>query len=527
MADRLIKILHLEDNALDAELTQEMLQASGLNCEIQRVYRTEDFRSLLQKYLEQEDFDLILADYNMPGFDGFTALKMTRQVDSDVPFILLSGALGEELAVELLRTGATDYVLKNNMQRLPLVVRRAIDECEVRRREKQSQRELRRARDEAQKANSAKSRFLGRISHELRTPLNAIIGYTQLMQADPMSEEQQHCTDQILKAGEHLLHLINEVLDITRIESGVIPITIKPASIATIIHRSADLVRPMARDNKISISIDAGTCDVKVLVDQDRLTQVLLNLITNAVKYNRPGGSVFVECQDDGPGMVKVGVRDTGIGIPEEKIDRLFTPFDRLDLEKDSSIQGTGLGLTVSKAIMEAMGGTLGVETYKEGSMFWIEMPAYEADQETPMPGSSPALRAVQTFSGQCNILLIEDHEPTADFLHRALTRRGKFCVKVARCGREAMDAVSNTRFDVAIVDLNLPDKSGEDLMKEMRQVPELSNMTFIVVTADVSPAREQEVVELGTYAYFTKPLNIGLLVDQITRVMQERCETT
>jgi signal transduction histidine kinase len=390
-----ITIIHLEDNSLDAELAAEMLFSSGLPCKVRRIYRLEEFRQCLQEYMETPTFDLVLADYNMPGFDGLTALRMTRQIDSDVPFILLSGALGEEVAVEILRSGATDYVLKNNMQRLSPVVKRAIQEYRIRQSERKSQLETRRARDEAQKANAAKSRFLGRISHELRTPLNAIIGYTQLMQADPMSEEQQHCSEQILKAGEHLLQLINEVLDITRIESGVIPMKIQPTLLAPVIDRSVDLVRPLARDAKVSISIDGGPCELNILADKDRLAQVLINLITNAVKYTRPNGYVFVECQQERPGFVKLLVRDTGLGIAPSKMERLFTPFDRLDLETNSSIPGTGLGLTVTKALVENMGGIIGVvSSENEGSIFWVEVPtSLQYPEEEDLPESISASR--------------------------------------------------------------------------------------------------------------------------------------
>lgn len=386
-----ITIIHLEDDSLDVELTTEILQAGGIRCEIHHVNHQEGFRQLLQDYLHQDNFSLILADYNMPGFDGLTALRMTRQVDSDVPFILLSGALGEELAVELLRNGATDYVLKHNMQRLPHVVNRALEEYAVRLRQRKSDNEIRRARDEAQKANAAKSRFLGRISHELRTPLNAIIGYTQLMQSDPMTTEQQHCSSQILKAGEHLLQLINEVLDITQIESGAISLVIKHVAVTSVIERSVDLLRTLARDAGVTLSMEDSHCDISVLTDRDRLTQVVINLLTNAVKYTDRGGRVEINCEEVRPGIVRIYVRDTGIGIAPEKMERLFTPFDRLDLERDPNYAGTGLGLTVSKAIVEAMGGEIGVEsTVGKGSTFWIEIPGVLPDDSNGAPATAP-----------------------------------------------------------------------------------------------------------------------------------------
>jgi len=522
--ERNIIIIHLEDNALDAELTLEILHSAGLNCDIRRVYRFDEFQTLLQEYAEHKNFDMILADYNMPGFDGLTALRMTRQVDADLPFILLSGALGEELAVELLRSGATDYVLKNNMQRLAPVVSRAIEEHQVRLRERTSQTEIRQARDEAQKANAAKSRFLGRISHELRTPLNAIIGYTQLMQSDPMSDEQEHCAEQILKAGEYLLQLINEVLDITRIESGVIPMTIVPTSITPVIERAVDLIRPLAREAQVTISVDGGPCDLHALVDKDRLAQVLINLITNAVKYNRPGGNVYVECHEERPSYIKLIVRDNGIGIPPSKMERLFTPFDRLDLENDSSIPGTGLGLTVSKALIENMGGVLGVvSSENEGSIFWLEVPmSLYPNEHEPAGTQQQAKEALPFHDGRHKVLIVEDNIATADFMERVFSRRSNYQISTARSLQETFDLLNTAVPDLVLVDLNLPDGDGENIISEMQNRPEWSAIPVVVLTADATPERREKLTGLGVRAYFTKPLKVNQLLEEINVLLQE-----
>jgi len=521
---RNIIVIHLEDNALDAELTLEILHSAGLNCDIRRVYRFDEFQTLLQEYAEHKNFDMILADYNMPGFDGLTALRMTRQIDSDLPFILLSGALGEELAVELLRSGATDYVLKNNMQRLAPVVSRAIEEHQIRLRERTSQTEIRQARDEAQKANAAKSRFLGRISHELRTPLNAIIGYTQLMQSDPMSEEQEHCAEQILKAGEHLLQLINEVLDITRIESGVIPMTIVPTSITPVIERAVDLVRPLAREAQVTIAVDGGPCDLQALVDKDRLAQVLINLITNAVKYNRPHGNVFVECHEERSGHIKLIVRDNGIGIPPSKMERLFTPFDRLDLENNSSIPGTGLGLTVSKALVENMGGVLGVvSSENEGTIFWLEVPISLYPNDHNPAGTQQQTKEVLPFhDAPDKVLIVEDNNATADFMERVLRRRGNYQIRRASSLQETYELLNTDVPDLILIDLNLPDGNGESIISEIQNRSEWSGIPVVVLTADASPERREKVTNSGARAYFTKPLKVNLLLEEINALLKE-----
>lgn len=519
-----ITILHLEDNSLDAELTCEIFSGANITCHMLRVMRLEEFQAALEQYPERRQFDLILADYNMPGFDGMTALRMTRDIDLDIPFILLSGALGEELAVELLRNGATDYVLKNNMQRLPLVVTRAIEEFQVRQREKQSQAEIRQARDEAQNANSAKGRFLGRISHELRTPLNAIIGYTQLMQSDPMSEEQTHCTEQILRAGEHLLQLINEVLDITRIESGVISVKLQPTSIIPIIERAVDLVRPMARDAGVTIHIDGGPCNLYAYVDKDRLTQVLINFLSNGVKYNNPGGHVYVECDEEEHNFVKLLVRDTGIGISPSKIERLFTPFDRLDLEVNSSIPGTGLGLTVSKALVENMGGTLGVvSSVDDGCIFWLQVPkAGNIEANTGDSEPIPVATETPAFPAQCKVLLVEEHGGAADFMERAFRRRANINLLLAATYENALELMEKEKPQAVVMELNLYGKIGEEFIKALKAHPTLSKVPIVILTTDGSAERQRQVLDLGVFDYFTKPVKMDKFLHTLVRACSE-----
>jgi signal transduction histidine kinase len=513
-----ISILHLEDSPLDAELTSEVMQEAGINFTLHRLVLLEDFQKALEEYPRNWHYDMVLADYKMPGFDGMAVLRLLREVDQNIPFILLSGALGEELAVELLRNGATDYVLKHNMQRLPLVVRRAMAEHEIRLRQLRSQEEIRRARDEAQKANSAKGRFLGRISHELRTPLNAILGYTQLMQSDPMSDEQKHCAEQILKAGEHLLQLINEVLDITRIESGTFSVSLAPTSITSAIERAVDLVRPMARDARVTINLDSGPCDMYALVDRDRLAQVLINLLTNAIKYNHPNGHVYVECQEERPGFLKLLVRDTGLGIAADKIDRLFTPFDRLDAERESKIPGTGLGLTVAKALLEAMGGTIGVvSSENDGTIFWLEVPTAPPppppEEETD---SVPGINAVTNLLPARDILLVESHEASRDFMERVFSRRCTINLDSAKSVDEGLRKLKQTKPDLVITDLAFSDSQGEEIIRHVKADPRLCEVPVIVTTIDPSEDRQQSALQLGADAYFVKPLHINRFLQTV-----------
>jgi PAS domain S-box-containing protein len=229
------------------------------------------------------------------------------------------------------------------------------------------------AKEEAERANAAKSEFMSRMSHELRTPLNSVLGFAQILQMELENKEDLELVDHVYKSGQHLLTLINEVLDISRVESGNIALTTEPLELRDLVLECLDIIGPQARDRDVGIS-HSDSFDYRVMADQLRLKQVILNLLSNAIKYNRRGGSVTLHCAaiED---RVRFSVSDTGHGIAPDLRERLFTAFDRLDAET-RGIECTGLGLTLSKTLVEAMGGTLGFETVvDEGSTFWFDLP--------------------------------------------------------------------------------------------------------------------------------------------------------
>ncbi|MGH2361129.1 MAG: sensor histidine kinase, partial [bacterium] len=282
------------------------------------------------------------------------------------------------------------------------------------------------AREAAEAANRAKSEFLSRMSHELRTPLNAIIGFGQLMEMDAVTPEQRESVDQILRAGRHLLNLINEILDIARIEAGRLSLSIEPVALQEIVEECQDLIRPSAAQRRIVLDLQTGLDSQIVMADRQRLKQVLLNLLSNAVKFNSEGGRVTLSCTSRPQDRLRLGVTDTGPGISPESLRKLFTPFERLGAGQ-LGIEGTGLGLALSKTLTEAMQGVMGVESaVGRGSTFWIELPvardvapeAYAPEPAAAAVGPTAIARAART------VLYIEDNLSNLKLLERVMARR-------------------------------------------------------------------------------------------------------
>jgi PAS domain S-box-containing protein len=248
----------------------------------------------------------------------------------------------------------------------------------------------------AEAASRAKSEFLSRMSHNLRTPLNSVLGFAQLLQMDDLSVEQSESVEYILIAGRHLLSLINEVLDLARIEAEGLSLAIEPFRLADLLAESVDLIRPALAEKRLALHFDAANAaNLAVLADRQHLRQVILNLLSNAIKYNREGGAIRLDCVAGGHGMIRIRVSDDGPGIAPEHIVRLFTPFDRLGAEA-SGIEGTGLGLVLSRQLVEAMGGVMGVESHVgEGSIFWFEIALAE---------NEPGEQQIETRSGLISI---------------------------------------------------------------------------------------------------------------------------
>jgi PAS domain S-box-containing protein len=369
---------------------------------------------------------------------------------------------------------------------------------------------LRDAKEEADRANHAKSDFLSRMSHELRTPLNSILGFGQLLDRQSPTETQRPRIRYILSAGRHLLNLINEVLDISRIEAGTLQLSVEPVSVGEAISEALDLMRPLAAERSIALEANCpAETAAYVLADRQRLKQVLVNLLSNAVKYTGMEGSVTVSVLESGIGATRISVRDTGSGIPVEKLARLFTPFDRLGAEQ-SAVEGTGLGLALCQRLVNAMQGSIGVNsTLGNGSTFWLDLPMAKSPLE-----SLAATRAENTpgaVVGQeaRRILYIEDNFSNVTLVDQMLAERPAFELMTAMQGRVGLELARQHSPDLILLDLHLPDMPGWQVLAQLKSNHLTRDIPVVVVSADATAPQIKRLLSAGARAYLTKPLDI------------------
>lgn len=375
------------------------------------------------------------------------------------------------------------------------------------------------ARAVAERARTAKTEFLSRMRHELRTPLNSILGFAQLMMLDDLSPAHERGVNQILRSGRHLLDLINEVLEIARIEAGRMQLSPETVRLQEAAEEALDLIRPLAEARGISVKLYIPSSgDVHVFADRQRLKQVLLNLFSNAVKYNRIGGAIQVNASLTLDGHVRLQVRDTGAGIPPEKLSRLFVPFDRLDADAQS-VEGTGLGLALSNGLIEAMGGRIGVESQVgEGSSFWFELKLVTERLLEEIMAEVEESLTERMRSGRGRVLYVEDNLANINLVEAILERLPQVELITAMQGRLAMSLAQEHRPNVILLDLHLPDMHGSDVLRTLKSEGHTRDIPVVIISADAIPAHVDELLTLGAHGYLTKPIDVR----EFLRVVEE-----
>ena len=385
--------------------------------------------------------------------------------------------------------------------------------------------ELNAAMAAADKANRAKSDFLSGMSHELRTPLNAILGFAQLMESGvpPPSPSQRRNLDQILKAGWYLLELINEILDLALIESGKVTLSREPVSLAEVLLECRTMIEPQAQKRAVSMSFPRFETAYFVAADRTRIKQVLINLLFNAIKYNKPGGAVAVEYTLVSGNAIRIGVRDTGAGLAPEQLAQLFQPFNRLG--KETSVEeGTGIGLVVTKRLVELMGGTIGADSVVgTGSAFWIELGLTGAPR-LDMPDADVAALSHKRTPADARlrtVLYVEDNPANLELVEQLIARRSDLRLISAADGDLGIEFARAHQPDVILMDINLPGIGGVEAMKILRADPATGRIPIIALSANAMPRDIERGLTAGFFNYLTKPIKVQQFMEALDVALQ------
>jgi PAS domain S-box-containing protein len=380
---------------------------------------------------------------------------------------------------------------------------------------------VRQEREIARRESQAKSKFLARMSHELRTPLNGVLGFAQLLLAedggnDAAAHARRRRVEQIRAAGQHLLSLINDVLDLSSLEGGELRIVLQPVALAPLVAQVNGLVEPLLQRHRVTLT--TGFVDVQVLADATRLRQVLLNLLSNAIKYNRPGGTVTLDAARHGSGIV-LRVADNGRGMSDEQLRSLFEPFNRLGLENEG-IEGTGIGLAIVKALVEGMGGSVHVDSQPgEGTLF--ELRLQDAGLRTrhtePLPLAPPAAPpAAAAAPHRGTVLYVEDNPINALIISELIARRPDLTLHIAPDGTSGVRQAQALRPDLILLDMQLPDFDGHEVLRRLRADPATEQIPVIAVSANAMPDDIQRALRAGMQDYWTKPLDFGAFMNSL-----------
>ena len=440
------------------------------------------------------------------GIEDSYELTYVRKDGSRFPAIVSVTALrdADDAVIGYLLIGTDNTVRKQAEQERELL-NRVLSDNSV---------ELENARAQADKANRAKSEFLSSMSHELRTPLNAVLGFAQLMASDtpPPSASQQRSLDQILNGGWYLLRLINEILDLSMIESGRVAMSREAMALTEVLRDCRAMITPQAQKRDITLTFPTLAQPFYVHADLTRVKQVVINLLSNAIKYNRTGGSVLVECQQHGD-RVRLSVRDTGNGLSAEQLQQLFQPFNRLGQEAGTE-EGTGIGLVVTKQLVELMGGTLGVESeVGVGTMFWIELAASSAP-ELQLGEHAADLDRTPSGDASCDaprrkVLYVEDNPANLILVEQLIARRSDLGMLSAVDGHLGIALARQHQPDLILMDINLPGISGTEVLGLLRADPLTAHIPVIALSANALPRDVRKGLDAGFLRYLTKPINV------------------
>lgn len=515
-----VTILLIEDNPSDIRLIKEMLnEIDFFKHNLVSAVTLKDACEHIQK----ENIDVILLDLNLPDGTGYSTFRTVFNSCNKVPIIIISGLEDVELSFTLIHEGAQDYLFKQDINAVMLIksIQYSIERNRI-------EKNLIEAREKAEELKNVKEEFLANMSHEIRTPMNAIIGFTRLLENTKLSAKQKDWLEAIKQSGENLLVIINDILDLSKIEAGKLDLEENKINIHYFLNLIFTTLKLGADEKKIGFhfTID-GNIPTVLLGDEVRLAQALQNLISNAVKFTNRGEvntEVALENETDENVIIRFTVTDTGIGIPEDKIDLIFNSFTQIRDKTVPRFGGTGMGLTITKKIVEIMGGTITVTSkYKEGSCFTIRMSFKKPELQEKIHATQKVNAHKLNIDSivNLNVLVAEDNPFNIKFFRSLFSENG-IKADIAKNGIKAVEKLKTKKYDILLMDIEMPIMNGYRAAEVIRKDLGM-NIPIIAITAHAMSGEKEKCIQSGMNDYISKPIKADILFEKMLNLTNEK----
>lgn len=500
-------ILIVDDNQANVDVLQQMLENEGYSS----VLSTTDSRETIALYKNFKP-DLILLDINMPHINGYQIMEQLRELNSDeyVAILVITAQHDSETRLRSLREGAKDFLTKPfDLHETLLRIRNMLEVRLMHKQVKEQNVILAQRSKEAEEANRAKNNFLSTMSHEFRTPLNGILGFTDLMRGQffgKLNEKQLEYVNQIDDCGKHLLALINDLLDMAKIDAGAMELDMGALSPEEFIEATTTMMLGQFRKKNITLETSIDPTLSNITADIRKCKQIMLNLLSNAVKYSDEGGSINIHAANDGESNIKIKVSDTGVGIEAEDIEKIFSEFHQADHVRDEQLGGTGIGLALTRRLVEMHEGKIGVESeLGKGSTFWFTLPINKMSDKT---ADKPEEKheATESHPTGHRILVAEDNKINLKMILAMLSIHNHKVV-VAENGKEAVELAQSFKPELILMDIRMPVMDGVEATRQLRAMPDFADTPIIALTASTGKEAVERQIAAGCTAHFSKPL--------------------